>query len=406
MRAFTGILAITVLCLSAPKLCAQTPALPDQVDPIDTMPLRFGPLGVTPTLAITNFGIDSNIFNDASDPRSDFTTTVTPRVLARLRRGRTLLTGSIASGLVYYQKYSDERSIDYATDGRVDVDLGWFRPYASAQRLDTRERLNAELDIRAPRVSTNLAAGAHILATPLLGFTFDAKHVGVTFDPGTTFEGVELSNTLDSDQTTIQGGVEVYVTPLTTLSVIGSRQEDRFPLAPERDANSFTLMPTVKLEAPAIIQGTFGIGYRSFDGLAPEMPDYTGLVFRGTLSHTFFERTKADLTLMRDVQYSFEVEEPYYLTTGIRATLTHQLLEAVDIRGVISRDRLEYRQQAVENGVDNRVDRLHLMSAGVGYRFSAYLRVGVDIEYARRLSDREDRKYDRTRVLGSATYGF
>ena len=123
------------------------------------MPIRLGLLGLSPTLAITNFGIDDNIFNDSTDPKRDFTMTVTPRLQARLRSGKVLLSGTVATGLVYYQEYDDERSIDYAADGRVDVDLGWFKPYALASFLETQERLNVELDARAPRTQTTLAAG-------------------------------------------------------------------------------------------------------------------------------------------------------------------------------------------------------------------------------------------------------
>ena len=126
------------------------------------MPIRLGLIGLSPTLAITNLGIDDNIFNDATDPKRDFTMTVTPRLQARLRSGKVLLSGSVATGLVYYQKYDDERSIDYAVDGRVDVDLGWLQPYALASFLETQERLNVELDAHAPRTQTTLAASTRI----------------------------------------------------------------------------------------------------------------------------------------------------------------------------------------------------------------------------------------------------
>ena len=92
------------------------------------MPIRLGPIGLNPTLAITNFGIDDNIFNDASEPKRDFTMTVTPRLQARLRGGRMLLSGTVATGLVYYKEFDDERSIDYTAQGRVDFDSGWFQP--------------------------------------------------------------------------------------------------------------------------------------------------------------------------------------------------------------------------------------------------------------------------------------
>jgi hypothetical protein len=402
LRATTGILVVTILCCHPPKSSAQE-SIP--VDPVETMPIRFGPLGLTPTLTITNFGIDSNVFNDAADPRSDFTMTTTPKMQGRLRSGRLLLAGSLATGFVYYQKFSDERSIDYATDARADADLGWFRPYASAQRLDTKDRLNNELDLRAPRVSTNVSGGARFVTSPRTALTMAARRTSVTFDEASVFDDVLLSHTLNSDATMVEGGLEMHITPLTTLSVMTSRQQDRFEQSPERDADSYRVMPTLTLEAPAFIQGTIGVGFRHFNGLAAELPDYSGIVFQGALSHTVAERTKFDLALTRDVQYSFELAEPYYLTTGIRVTVTHQLQESLDVRGAVARDRLDYR---ATDGTpeDDRRDRLRLFSAGVGYRFSPNLRIGLDLEHARRLSDRDDRDYDRTRLLGSATYGF
>jgi hypothetical protein len=374
-------------------------------DPVDTMPFRFGPLGVSPTLTITNFGIDSNVFNDPVNPQRDFTMTATPRVLARVRSGQALLSGSLATGMNYYQEFSEERSVDYSADGRLDLDLGWFRPYGFASRLDTHERLNAELDLRAPRVQRDIGVGARFRATERTTFVLDSRQARLTFDEAAVFEGVPLSQTLNSTTTIVEGGVEWNLTPLTTLSVVAGRQEDRFEQLPERDSNTLRIMPTIRMEAPAIVQGTFAIGYRRFDGVDPELADYSGVVFTGTLGHTIADRTRVELQLSRDVQYSFEEVDPYYLTTGIRATLTHQLQEALDLRMSVGRERLDYQAGSSPSG-QSRVDRADVLSVGAGYRFHPNLRVGVDLEFARRVSDRADRDYDRRRLLGSFAYGF
>jgi hypothetical protein len=375
------------------------------------MPFRFGPLGLTPTLAITNLGVDDNIFNEANKPKSDFTMTVTPRLQARVRSGKVLLSGAAATGLVYYRKYDDERSIDWAADGRVDVDLGWFRPYGLATLLDTRERLNAELDVRAPRTQTTLAAGTRAVFSPKVGAVFDLRHASLDFAEGTRVDGVLLSQQLNSTTQTIESGLELYLTPLTTLALNASWQTDRFDDSPDRDADTFRLLPSVRMEAPAIIQGSLAVGYRSFSTLDPDTPDYSGVVVQGSLTHTFGEWTKVELSLSRDVQYSFEETEPYYLTTGFRVVVTQQVGESFDVRGVIGRDRLDYREEAAPgapSGSDSgtRVDRASVLGAGVGYRFQANLRTGIDVEFARRTSDRPDREYDRTRVFASLTYGF
>jgi len=377
---------------------------PTSADSVESMPIRFGPLGLSPTLRITNVGIDSNIFNESSDPQSDFTMTVTPRLQARLRTGRLVLSGASATGLVYYHEFDDERSIDYTTEARADVDLGWFRPYASVTWQDTRERLNAELDLRAPRVQTTLVAGAAVRLSPKTGLVFNVRRVGLEFDEGSVFEGVPLSRTLNSDTDSIDGGVEAYLTPLTTFSVTASRQTDRFDLSPDRNANTFTTMASVRMEAPAIIQGSFAVGYRRFETLDLELPDYSGLIAKGSLTHTVAERTKLDLLVARDVQYSFEVVEPYYLTTGFRVTVTQQLLEPLDVLATGGRDRLEYRVEGANAAT--RTDHADVVGAGVGYRFQPNLRLGFDFEYARRLSDRVERRYDRRRLFGTLTYGF
>jgi putative beta-barrel porin BBP2 len=384
-------------------VCAQETV---PVDPLDSMPIRLGPVGLTPTFAVTDFGIDTNVFNDSVDPQRDFTFTATPKVQARLRSGRLILGGILATGLVYYQKFDDQRSIDYSAQGRGDADLGWFQPYAFAERLDTRDRLSAELDLRAPRVSTAVEGGGKILMSSTTGVRFSARRTSVAFEDGQEFDGVFLSETLNSHTTILEGGLDLNLTPLTTLSVMVSGQQDRFESRPDRDSDSFKVMPTIRLESPAIIQGSLAIGYRRFEGRTDALPDYAGVVYQGALSHVIAERTKVDVGLSRDVQYSFEMLEPYYVTTAVRLGLTHQLRETIDIRGVASNDRLDYRAQPSAEPASSRLDRVRMFSAGAGFLVRPNVRVGFDLEFTRRRSERADRQYERTRLLGSASYGF
>jgi hypothetical protein len=408
VRNISRILALFFILFSASSAAAQDSRT---ADPLEGMPIHWGALGLTPTVSVTNFGVDSNIFNDASDPKSDFTMTVTPRLQARLRAQRALFSGSVATGLVYFKSHDEERSIDYITDGRGDFDLNWVRPYVSASLTETSERLNAELDARAPRTETAISGGALFRTATKAALVVDFKREGLDFEQGTFFEGVPLSRTLNSTTQTIEGGLEVYLTPLTTLSVIAARETDRFEHSPSRDSNTLRFMPSLRMEAPAIVQGSIAVGYRRFDAIDPQIPDYSGVVVHGSLSHVVAERTKIDLSVSRDVQYSFEVTQPYYLTTGFRLTVAYQVLDALDVQAFGGRERLAYRDElpaaapSAANGGD-RTDRVGTIGAGAGYRLRPNLRVGIDVEYAKRDSDRPDRRYDRTRVFGSMTYGL
>jgi hypothetical protein len=91
---------IAVLVLSAPLARAQAP---EQGAPNPAkVRVRLGPLSLNPTFAVTNIGIDNNVFYqpDQLRPKSDFTMTVTPATDLWLRLGRTWLTGNI-NGSVY-----------------------------------------------------------------------------------------------------------------------------------------------------------------------------------------------------------------------------------------------------------------------------------------------------------------
>ncbi len=145
---------------------------------------------------------------------------------------------------------------------------------------------------------------------------FDFRRAELDFAEGTTFDGVPLSQSLNSITKTIEGGLELYLTPLTTFSVVASRQTDRFDQSPEKNADTFRILPSIRMEAPAIIRGSLAVGYRRFSAIDPATPDYSGVVAQGSLTHTFAEQTKVDLLVSRDVQYSFEETQPYYLTTG------------------------------------------------------------------------------------------
>ena len=173
MRALACIRVLTILCIGTTVSYAQTTV---PVDPLDSMPIRLGPIGLNPTLAMTNFGIDDNIFNDATDPKRDFTMTVTPRLQARLRGGKMLLSGTVATGLVYYQKFDDERSIDYTAQGRVDIDsrvVSALRAGVAARHPGAAQRRAGcarAADARRPSPPARVS-----LLSPKTGFVFDVR---------------------------------------------------------------------------------------------------------------------------------------------------------------------------------------------------------------------------------------
>ena len=393
--------AFLFCCLVAGRSArAQTPAPPE---PIESMPIHAGPFGLRPSLAITNVGTDSNVFNANEDPQDDFTGTIVPRIVARGRAGRLTFAYGAASDIVYYKTYKDEGSVNGTTDLRVDANLGRLQPYASAGWTSTKERLNAEIDVRAPRTQHTISGGARLLVASRTALVVNARRFDLQFDEGSEFRGSDLAHNLNSRTNSIEGGVQLTLSPLTTLNLTTTVQEDRFDSAPSRNSDSWRLTPSLQFDPTALIRGTIAVGYRHFDALDPQVPDYSGVVAQILAGYTLLERTKFDLDLTRDVQYSYEDLESYYLSNGGRLTVTHRLAGPFEIQGIVGRQSLGYRDAAAQGTA--RTDTVDTYGAGVGYWLRPLLRVGFNWEQARRQSEIPDRRYDRRRLFGSLTYG-
>jgi hypothetical protein len=100
-RTLAGLLLTSVLSAS---LSAQAPD-----DPIEDARFQTGPIGLSPAIALTGFGVDTNVFNDFDDPRRDLTFTVSPMLDTWLRAGRSRLHVFTRTDLMYFHQYASGR---------------------------------------------------------------------------------------------------------------------------------------------------------------------------------------------------------------------------------------------------------------------------------------------------------
>jgi hypothetical protein len=396
-------LQATMATLASGQGIAQPPTLPD---PEQVGRFHAGFIRFTPSLVLSNFGVDSNVFNELEDPKSDFTASVGGKAEFWSRLGpRGRLYGNTGVDYQYFKEYDSQRSFGTTNIARLDVDLGRLRPFVEGTYVNTRVRPGFEIDARARRETLGGRAGVGVRVQSKTRLLAWARQEQYRFDSGEEFLDVNLSTALDRDSAYFGVGAEVELTPLTTLVVGGESGEDRFVVSPERDADTYKVMSGFRFKPFALIDGTVLLGYRSFTTLAPIVPDYTGFIATVQLGYSL-RATRFEGAFNRDVTYSFETTEPYYLQTDWTLAVTQKITHSWDVVGRAGHYTLDYETVGVP-GAGLRSDSGNRYGAGVGYTLGEYMRLGFDVNYMDRTSESDiTRNYEGVRAGFAVTYGL
>jgi Putative beta-barrel porin 2 len=378
----------------------------DQPDPISTARWHVGPLAVTPTIGLSNIGVDTNIFNQAVRPKSDFTATVSPQAQFWMGLGKGRLSGRARFDYVYFQQYATERAWNTYDDVRLELPLARLTPYATGTFLSARERPGYEIDARAQHQEGALTLGTDWRVSAKTTLEFAAWRTHINFDADEVFSGTYLSEVLNRTVNGVRASVRHKLTPLTTFVLDTEAQRDRFEFSPVRDSDSVRIMPGLDLGAFALISGKARVGYRKFDALGPGAPSFEGAVAAVELGYTLLGVTHFTFRTERDVAYSFEIAEPYYLLTGVGGTVTQKVSVRWDVQATVSRYRLDYRQVEGQGLDTGRKDHIGIVGAGLGYSLGPSTRLGLNLDRYHRTSDRMLRGYSGLRLGSSVTYGF
>jgi hypothetical protein len=397
------VMAVLLVSVSVGEVRAQSIAPSVDVDP-PSYPFRLGPVLLSPSFKLRQFGLDTNIFVDDDNPREDFVATFTPDVNVFLRPRLMRLTGYFAADFNYFQTYSNERYIAPTIRGRADFLLSRFRPFLGAGRTDTRDRPNREIDVRARRTDNEFGGGLAFELSPASFVYASSTQTQTNYESGQRMDGVDLETALDKDTTSYDGGIRLSLTPLTSLSLVAGYSEDDFTFSPERNANSGYGYAEFAFASDAIFRGTARFGFRNFQPETAALEAYQGLTAQVAIVYPFMDRGSFTVSVLRDVTYSFEEVEGYYVETTGDLTYTHRIAGGWDLQVRGASTRMTYADQPQAG---DRVDHLRILGGGVGYNFIDQSRLGLSYEWWGRSSDdRPDRDYDRHRFFASWAYTF
>jgi hypothetical protein len=385
-------LALALLGLPASTLFAQaTNDAPNIDDVRNDMRIHVGPFYLKPAFLVKEMGVDSNVFNTAGDEKSDFTATVTPQAdIAIPVARRALLKTTVGADLVYFATYASERSIDPQVRVRGEAYAHRFTFFAEDNYLNTRQRPNYEIDLRSRHLENDLVGGVKVRATSKLSAEIGATQSETRYDADAFFDGTSLQQTLNRTTTGLVGALHARLSPLTTVGVKVDRLHDAFPYSPERNSDSYRVMPGVEFKPKALISGEAWVGYRSFTPDHPAaLPAFSGLVADVGLSYTMLGSTAFGASYHRDLIYSYEVEHPFFIDNSVGVSSRRELGGRFDAILSADRHRYDYRDLLTVATSDQgrRNDMTWVYGANVGYRFRHSARIGFGANYYTRKSN-------------------
>jgi hypothetical protein len=403
-------LALTLGLLTARTAAAQSQGVEQ---PRAEARIHVGPLYVTPALQLREIGVDTNVFNTNADTKSDFTFTIGPGADVWMPFGRRgLLKTSLGADLVYFQRYGSERSINPRAEVRGELYLQRVTLFLENDLLNTRQRPNFEIDVRARRLENTVRAGGELRLSPKFALEVAARKSIVKFDGDTFFAGSYLEQTLNRDTRGVSASLRYNRTSLTTLVLKTEAAQERFVYSPLRDGDSLRVLPGVEFRPRALVSGSAYFGMGRFLALNEELPDFRGVVGSARLRFRLPRATSIEFTGDRDLGYSYESLQPYYIVDGYGATLRRQIVSRFDASVSGQRQLYSYRDLVIPGQVSStsgqgREDTTVIYTIGVGYTLNRETRVGVGVSrMSRKSNENKFAAYQGFRFGTSVTYGF
>jgi hypothetical protein len=364
--------------------------------------LQLGPLTLMPAVTLTTT-TDTNVFNDLENPQQDWLTMLSPNAKALLRIGSLLVDAKAAVPYTHFTRFGGQGGFGSDDTVRASVLFSRFTPYVEGTYQNLKERQNFEIDLRARRVQRAAAAGTALRLTPHITLDVAARRQAIGYADNTIFRGVDLNDALSQQVDTFTGTVSRSITPLTDILVSFEKRRDRFDVGTVRDADSQRVM--VGLQSDALLNGRAMVGYRQFTPLSADLPEFTGVVLSGGLAYPFFGTTLVALEGSRDVAYSYDALQPYYVMTSASVSVTEPVPFGLIAHVRAGLQRSDY-QGLTTAQLSPRTDSGTTYSVGLEYRLGRHISVGGSFESYSRTAQTAPLSYQSRRLGTSVGYVF
>jgi hypothetical protein len=189
-------------------------------------------------------------------------------------------------------------------------------------------------------------------------------------------------------------------------------QRERFLLTDHRHSKGLTLRPGVEFSPSALIRGSAWLGYRKFNIDNALVNDFSGISTAVDLTSTLREATRLSVRVEREPVYSISEFQPYYVQTGVFASVARRLRPSWEVNVGMGRQWQDYEvaTAALPGSIGPAIPLVEMSyqytyQAGMAFRLSSSITFGVTGEYARRRFGLAP-DYNATRLFTNVTYAM
>jgi len=340
----------------------------------------YGPAGVKaggftifPTLSVAEI-YDDNIFSETIDPTDDFVTDIRGGVRVRSNWSVHSLELFSTARRLQYSDNKDESTTDYTYGARgfLDIAARSRAIFRASHRQATESRRATQTAIggaQPVRFSTTAAAVDFDIRQSRFSEQFGVSYSKDDFEDVDLLAGGGVIDQDFRDREVFSGYFRILYRFRPTIAVFvevnGEFQNYDFPqlaLGAFQDSESYGAAGGVAFDINKVARGEIGLGYQTREYDDPVFSDVSGFNVDAALEYFLSDLTTVTIAVDRSIRDTAVPGVAGFYSTGIDATIEHELLRPVILVGNVQYRRDDFR------GID-RNDEVFRLSAGVDYAF-------------------------------------
>jgi hypothetical protein len=401
-RVFTGRARVRlVVALLLVAGCLAGPLVGDAQAQAPETPIehqgQLGPLFFNPGLVFSS-GYDTNPWRESgAEAVYDVVETyITPQIAGWMALGHLRVDVFGAIEVVKAGEAVASKNHQFGSN------LVWDSPALSPYLTFVSKHTNAnptgfEVGRKSMRNENDLKLGVAVKVgrAHALGYVRQTK---TAWDADAMYQSSSLREKLNRNDFGAGGGIELMLTPLTSVRFIAEQDKSEFIYSPLRDGTGRRIGGGISMTGPALISGHFEGGLREFRSASSDV-SFSGPFANASLSRTFPTETTIGVRYERDLEFSYDTSLAYFVGQSLVFTAMQPIGDSMATQFTAGRHTLTYDRATPGTVPTDSVGEYGMV---LGRRMRKMTWVGVSLELAR---SQGNQPWAQRRVIGFLTYG-